>query len=232
MESLRIAVGQPLVGTDLSASVSAHAALVLAARADVMVFPEMSLTGYRLDADPVDLDGLNELVLACRAVVTCALVGAPIEHDGQRAIAILRVDSDGVSVAYRKSFLSEDEQSHFDAGPGATAIEIDGWRFGLGVCKDTGVDEHITATAALDVDVYACGVVHHRSELTEQRRRATDIASRCDAYVAMASFAGPTGEGYDRTAGNSLIVSPYGETLAQASELAGDYAAVTVTQSL
>ncbi|GGF99653.1 hydrolase [Rhodococcoides trifolii] len=232
MESMRIAVGQPLVGTDLTASVSAHAALVLAARADVMVFPEMSLTGYRLDADPVNLDRLNELVLACRAVVTCALVGAPIVHNGQRAIAVLRVDSDGVSVAYRKSFLAEDEKAHFEAGPGATAIEIDGWRFGLGVCKDTGVDEHIDATAALDVDVYACGVVHHRSELAEQRRRATDIASRCDAYVAMASFAGPTGGGYDRTAGTSLIVSPYGETLAQASELAGDYTAVTIHQSL
>ncbi|MGU3435005.1 carbon-nitrogen hydrolase family protein [Actinomycetes bacterium M1A6_2h] len=228
IDSLRVAVGQPLVGVDLHASIRAHAALVLAARADVMVFPELSLTGYRFDAPPVEFGDLDELAAACRAVVTTALVGAPILENGRRSIAFLRVDSNGVVVAYRKSFLSDDEKQHFAPGPGATAIDIDGWRVGLGVCKDTGVDDHIADTAALGIDLYACGVVHHRTELTEQRRRATHIASRCGANVAMASCAGPTGEGFEHTAGHSTIVSPSCEVLAEASEIAGDYAAVTV----
>jgi predicted amidohydrolase len=231
IESLRVAVGQPLAGADLRDSVQAHAALVLAARADVMVFPELSLTGYRFEASPVDFGDLDDLISACRAVVTTALVGAPIVEDGRKFIAILRVDANGVGVAYRKSFLSDDEKEHFEPGLGATAIEIDGWRVGLGVCKDTGVDEHIDDTAALGIDLYACGVLHHRSELEEQRRRAIEIASRCGAFVAMASAAGPHAGGYAITAGRSTIVSPSCEVLAEASEIAGDYAAETLTST-
>jgi hypothetical protein len=34
------------------------------------------------------------------------------------------------------------------------ALEIDGWRVGQGICKDTTIDEHVADTAALGVDVY------------------------------------------------------------------------------
>ena len=43
------------------------------------------------------------------------------------------------------------------------------------------------------------------------------IARACDSYVAFASFAGPTGGGYDQTAGNSAIYSADGRALARTS---------------
>ena len=191
-----------------------------------MVFPELSLTGYELDADPVAVDdpALDPLVAACAETRSVALVGAPVEEDGSRFIASFRVDGDGVSIAYRKSHLGGDEVASFAAGDGPTVLELDDWRIGLGICKDTGVVEHTAGTAALGVDLYAAGLVHLPEELEEQDARGQRIASACGSYVVFASFAGPTGGGYDATAGTSTIWASGGTVLARATSAPGEIA--------
>jgi predicted amidohydrolase len=93
-------------------------------------------------------------------------------------------------IGTHKTYLSAEEQTLFWSRPGPRAIDLDGWRIGLGICRNTGVDEHVHETARLGLDLYACGVVHHAWELAEQQHRARDIAATCRAPVAMASFAG------------------------------------------
>ena len=222
---LRIAVAQPAVHAhDLAANVASHAEVVGRAGARLVVFPELSLTGYELDAPAVDPADplLRPLVDACRAAGSVALVGAPVAVDGRGAgagtghIAVLRVDGSGVEVAYRKVSLGDAEAVRFSPGPGPVAIDVDGWRVGLAICKDTGDPAHLAATAALDLDLYAAGVVHHDHELPEQLRRARTIAAATAAPVAIASCAGPTGEGYAATAGHSSIHDRHGDVLVSA----------------
>ena len=57
-------------------------------------------------------------------------------------------------------------------GPAPAVLAVDGWRIGLAVCKDTGVVEHAAATAALGIDVYAAGVVHHDTDAHVDGERA------------------------------------------------------------
>jgi predicted amidohydrolase len=216
-EPLTIAVAQP------APTVEAHAAAIREAGARLVVFPELSITGYELDADaPEDL---SAIVDACAETGSIALVGAPV--DG--SIAMLKVDGSGAAVVYRKSFLGGDELTRFTPGPGATTIDVDGWRVGLGICKDTGVQQHIDETVALDPDLYVAGLVHHDHELAEQEARARRIAHACEAYVAFASFAGPTGGGFERTAAESAIYSADGTALARAGEDPGALARFTLT---
>ena len=137
---------------------------------------------------------------------------------------MLRVTGEGLAVVYRKTYLGGDEPGRFSPGTGPAALDVDGWRVGLGVCKDTGVAEHVADTAALDVDVYAAGLVHLPEELEEQESRAVRIARACDAYVVLASFAGATGGGYDRTAGVSSIWTAAGEPIARAGTEPGGIA--------
>lgn len=228
-----VCAAQPSVeADDLVATVAAHVAAISRASANLVVFPELSLTGYELDArliDPAD-PVLTPLVDVCAATATTALAGAPIRDARGTFIATLRIDGTGIGVAYRKCFLGADENARFDVGPGAASIDIREIRVGLGICRDTGVDEHVTATAALDIDVYACGVVHHRSERTEQERRARRLAEACDAPVVMASFAGPTGGGYRRTAGHSAIWSADGRRLCVAGAEPDDIAVARLLQ--
>ena len=158
---------------------------------------------------------------ACAQTGTLALVGAPVAG---RHIATLAVDGEGARVAYRKRWVHGDEAALFEPGDPPTAIEVDGLRVGLGICKDTGVDEHVEGVAALDLDLYVAGVVHKPEELAEQDRRGARIARACGAPVALASFAGPTGGGYDSTAGTSTIWASDATVVARAGADPGDFA--------
>src|SRR5256885_4498997 len=74
------AVAQPeCVPYDVAANALAHAEIVGRAGARVVVFPELSLTGYELDAPPLTADDprLAPLVEACRETGSLALAGAP-----------------------------------------------------------------------------------------------------------------------------------------------------------
>lgn len=222
LRPLQIAVAQPpCVTGDVAANLAAHALAVLAARARLVVFPELSLTGYDLEAAvvSVDPDTFAPLIDACRILGSMALVGAPVAVEGVRAIAVLQVDAHGVRVAYRKQHLGADETRHFTAGPELSVLDVDGWRVGLGVCRDTGVAEHVQALAAAGIDLYAAGLVDHPADLAVQRERAGRIARACDAPVAFASFAGATGSGYQETAGRSAIYARDGSLLQETSEL-------------
>ncbi len=223
--SLRVAAAQPLVSDDLAATVAAHAGIVEAAHADLIVFPELSLTGYHLDAPAIALDdsALLPLIGACSAAGSVALVGAPVAAGGVRSIAMLAFDTNGVRVAYRKRHLGGEESAHFTAIPGPSTTEVRGWRVGLAICKDTGVAAHTESLAATGIDLYACGVVHHADEIDEQERRAATISATCAAPVLMASFAGPTGHGYTRTAGHSAIWSSTSTLIARASGEPDDF---------
>jgi predicted amidohydrolase len=230
--SLLLAAAQPYCeARNVSANAHAHAQAVREAHARVVIFPELSLTGYELDARPVDVNdaALQPIVEACADCDAIAFVGAPVEEHGQRFIATLRIDKTGATVAYRKSHLGGDEHSRFAPGDGPTVVEIDGWRLGMGICKDTGVADHTAGTAELGVDVFVAGLVHLPNELEEQDARGRRIAAACGAYVAFASFAGATGGGYNATAGESTIWSPDGRVLARATAAPGDTAVADLT---
>jgi predicted amidohydrolase len=141
---------------------------------------------------------------------------------------MLAVGPTGVTILYRKRWLGEEECIRFRSGDEPTVLEVDGWRIGVGICKDTGVREHVEQMAGLGIDAYCAGLVHLPEELDRQEERAVAIARRCGAFVAFASFAGPTGGGYARTAGSSAIWSCTGEVLARAGTGPGELARATL----
>jgi predicted amidohydrolase len=228
-----IAAAQPTcTAKDVRANALEHARVIRAAEARLVVFPELSLTGYELDADAVSPDDeeLRAIVAACTETETVALIGAPVEgDDGKTHIGMLRVSSAGVEIAYRKSYLGGDEPARFTPGDGPMVIELDGWRVGLGICKDTGVEQHVADSAVLDLDVYVAGLVHLPAQLEMQEERGLRIARACQAYVAFASFAGSTGGGFDQTAGVSSIWAPDGTSLARAGVEPGEFARALMT---
>jgi predicted amidohydrolase len=219
-EALKIAVAQPpCVSYDVAANAETHAATIRAADARVVVFPELSLTGYELDAPAIAADDsrLTPIVEACAEVGSLALVGAPGQgQEGEAHIAMLAVDGTGVTVAYRKMSLGTAESQRFTPGGKPAVLEVDGWRLGLAICKDTGVPRHASDTAALGIDVYVAGILESAEPAAIQDERAHRVATDHEVWVAIASFAGSTGGGYDRAAGRSSIWAPCGDVIARA----------------
>lgn len=229
---LTLAVAQPrCLPHDIDANVFEHARIVALAGARVVVFPELSLTGYHFDADPIPENDprLDPLVATCAEHGVIALAGAPVSTGTDRHIAVLAVDGEGAAVAYRKMFLGSSEQAVFAPGGEPAVLDIDGWRVGLAICKDTGVTAQADATATLGIDVYAAGVLESIEEADVQPERARTIVDRHHVWVAIASFAGATGEGYDRAAGGSTIWAPDRRVVASAGVDAGAWATAAIT---
>lgn len=231
-DPLTVAVAQPPVASlDVAGNAETQAAVVREAGARVVVFPELSLTGYELDAPVIGVDDvrLAPLVTACSETGTLALVGAPVSDAAQRRyIAMLAVDGGGVRVAYRKVWLGGEEPRHFTPGGGVAAIDVDGRRLGLAICKDTGIPEHAAETAALGIDGYVAGVAEHAADAAVLDERSRRIAADHGVWVAIASFAGPTGGGFTQTAGRSSIRAPDGRTVARAEIFPGQIARATL----
>ena len=231
-EPLRIAVAQPpCAAYDVAANAREHAAAVRAANARVVVFPELSLTGYELDAPAISADDprLAPLIAACAETGSLALAGAPLQGEGEQVhIGMLAVSGSGASVAYRKVWLGGAEPARFSPGSCPVMLAIDGWRLGLAICKDTGIPQHAADTAALGIDVYVAGLVESADEASVLDERARRIAADHQVWVAMASCAGPTGGGYTATAGRSGIWTPAGEVVARAGPEPGAIAQATL----
>jgi len=230
---LIIAVAQPLcLPCDVAANAATHAATVRSAGARVVVFPELSLTGYEFDAPAITVEDprLVPLLEACVETRTLALAGAPVGgEEGTMRIAMLAIDATGARVAYRKMWLGGAEPDHFVPGLEPAVIEVDGWQLGLAICKDTGVPQHAADTAALGIDVYVAGVLEAAEDAAIVEERAKRVAADHRVWVAIASFAGSTGGGYDRAAGGSGIWSADGLVVAQAGPDVGAIARATLS---
>jgi predicted amidohydrolase len=218
-EPLSIAVTQPLcLSYDVAANAVTHAATVHSADARVVVFPELSLTGYELDAPAIRVEDprLAPIVEACAEVGSLALVSAPVHGEAGRShIAMLAVEGAGVTVAYHKMWLSTTESDRFTPGSKPAVLDVDGWRLGLAICKDTGIPQHASDTAALGIDAYVAATLKSADEAALQAERARRVATDHQVWVAVASFAGSTGGGYAQAAGRSGIWTSDGAVVTQ-----------------
>ena len=151
-DPLTVAVAQPPCESyDVAANALTAAATVRLAGTRVVVFPELFLTGYELDAPAISVEDPNlaPIVEACAGMGSLALVGAPVDGDAAKShIAMLAIDATGASVAYQKMWLGAVEWNRFTPGDEPATLEVDRWRLGLAICKDTSIPQHASDTAA------------------------------------------------------------------------------------
>jgi predicted amidohydrolase len=234
-DPLVIAVVQPpCVPYDVAANALAHAAVVRSADARVVVFPELSLTGYELDAPTITARDprLAPIIEACAETGSVALVGAPVQGEADRShIGMLAIDGTGARIVYRKVWLGGVEPVRFAPGIDPAVLEVDGWRLGLAICRDTGIPQHAADTAALGIDVYVAGMLESAEDAAILDMRARRVAADHGVWVAIASFAGSTGGGYGNAAGGSAIWTPDGVAIAQAGHGVGAIARATLGSS-
>jgi NAD+ synthase (glutamine-hydrolysing) len=165
----------------------------LRGRADLIVFPELTLTGYppedlllRPACDQRVAAALHEI--AQETVGITVVLGYPALRGGKRfnAAGVLR---DGVVVAeYRKMELPNysvfDERRYFEPGAQAVVFEQQGIRFGITICEDIWFDGPAQKTAAAGAEVvlnlnaspFHQGKAQERETLVGQRAARFGIA--------------------------------------------------------
>jgi predicted amidohydrolase len=232
-EPLTVAAAQPpIVSYDVAANALTHAATVRSASARVAVFPELSLTGYELDAPAITAEDprLAPIVEACAEAGSLALIGAPVQGEaGGSHIAMLAVEGAGAKVAYHKMCLGPAESERFTPGGKPAVLEVDGWRLGLAICRDTRFPEHASETAAMGIDAYVVGILESAEDAAVLEERARRVTADHQVCVVMASFAGSTGGGFAHAAGGSAIWTSDGVAIAEAGPEPGAVTRATLS---
>jgi NAD+ synthase (glutamine-hydrolysing) len=195
--------------------------------AQLVLFPELALTGY----PPEDLlikthflrqaaERLEELAEAAEDVV--AIVGYPqLRDDVYNAAAVLAEGR--VQAVYRKMYLPNygvfDEQRYFQQGTEPALIDIDGIPVGLTVCEDIwqpGPPATSEALAGAQVIANISASPYHAGK---GREREQMLAQRARDNVAAVVFCNLVG-GQDELVfdGHSVAIDQDGEIVARAPQ--------------
>ncbi len=224
MADLTIAAAQATsIGGDIAANVAEHARWVAAAGdlgVQLLVFPELSLTGYEpaiarartVATDDARLDPLRNLAVKLRMAI---VAGAPMASgNGRCRLSALAFLADGSVSIYSKQHLHPGEEVFFEPGGGGDLLGVGGETVALAICADASHPKHAANAASRGASVYAAGVL-----ITEKgyapdaglfERYATEYGLTC----MMANYAAPSGGWYP--AGKSAIWRAGGQRVAAA----------------
>ncbi len=225
-DDLRIALAQmnAVVG-DIDGNAAKVEQLAAEARdkgAQLVVFPELTLTGY----PPEDLLLKRGFLRRAQAALEglaiseiTAVVGWPEQADGRVHNAAAVVADDQVRAVYRKLLLPNygvfDERRWFEPGRKPLVVEVAGTPVGITICEDIWAPEPTAATAAAGarVVVNLSASPYHHGKGTEREHMIVELARSNEVTMAFCNLVG----GQDELVfdGHSLIVRPDGEVTAR-----------------
>lgn len=231
--SLAAAQTRPVRGA-VDANVAEHVRLVAVAadeRADIVVFPELSLTGYELDvaerlafsaSDP-RLDALAR-VAAFHGITL--VVGAPVRLQSRLYIGAFIISSDGAVDVYTKhhlgAFAPSDnpdgivpaaEATVFHPGDRNPLVMLDGSTAAVAVCADVGRPAHASTAAERGARTYLASMFVIPADLERDLTRLRTYAARHSLAVVFSNYGGASG-GLP-SGGRSAVFSPAGELVVQ-----------------
>ena len=219
---------------DVEGNVDQHLALAeLAQRAgaELVLFPELSLTGYELKrardlaftAADRRLSGLR--TWARQAEVTL-VVGAPVLLGSSLHIGALVLDSSGPVHVYAKRHLGAfpasvsprgtvppPEDQVFEPGLEHLLVECGRGTAGVAICADIGRPAHAKAVADRGASTFLASAFLIPADYADEAGRLAEYAARHRMATVLANYGGPTG-GLP-SAGRSAIWSATGVLLAE-----------------
>jgi NAD+ synthase (glutamine-hydrolysing) len=207
------------------------------AGAQLVLFPELSVTGY----PPEDLLLKEHFLADARAALEriaehangiVALVGFPERADDvYNSCAVLA--GGAVEAIYRKVFLPNygvfDEQRYFQSGPGGALIELGDVTVGLTICEDIwepGPPASDEALAGATVLINISASPYHAGKGLERERMLVQRARDNLTVVAFCALVG----GQDELVfdGHSVVIDHEGTVLARGRQFAEELLLVTV----
>jgi predicted amidohydrolase len=224
MADFRIAAAQVAsLRGDIDRNVAAHAAAMEAAArrgVSVLVFPELSLTGYEPDLAAglamTPTDGrLAPLRTLARRHGIDAVVGAPLRNGTARpGLGAILIGAGGATKTYCKMHLGAGERDYFTAGDAPLTLAAGGQTVGVAICADSSQPSHARAYADSGATAYAAGVFLNSEWYETDVPRLADYAARFRMLVVMANHADSVGT--YKSVGKSAAWAPGGDLLAQA----------------
>jgi predicted amidohydrolase len=226
---MRVALYQcPPLPLDVSANLQRLQRLAMeAAGADVLVLPEMYLTGYNIGAaavaalaQPCDGAWAQEIAALARTQNMAIVYGYPERAENTQLYnAVQVIDAQGTRLCnYRKTHLfGELDRLMFSAGAQASrVVELNGWKIGLLICYDLEFPENARqlAQAGAELILVPTANMQPYEFIANVTVLARAFENQC--YLAYANYCGA--EDSIHYCGLSSLVAPDGRPIAWAGQ--------------
>lgn len=210
---------------DISSNLLNHYQLIeLAAQngANLIVFPEMSITGYEREnavplaftKDDYRIDHLKELAFKNNIII---IAGAPIQVENEMFIGEFVISPDNTVSIYTKQFLHEGEdeffQSSFNYNP---MITIDNKKISFAICADIDNPKHPENAKNKETDIYIASIFFSPNGIPNAYRDLQNYAEKHQMNVLMSNFSGESWG--SPSAGQSAFWNNKGELIAQMND--------------
>lgn len=209
---------------DIAANLETHRhAMEMAARegVDLLVFPELSVTGYEMDL-AADLQTTPQasafafLHALARDAGMIALLGMPLKADGGKPYLGAIILGTEEPLGYAKMHVHTSEDLYFQSGTRHRIIPHRGKQIGCGICADLTHASHAAGARTEGADVYAVGALINEAAWTREEPMLRGYAERHDMAVVFSNYA--TKSGPYVPVGKSSVWAPGGHLITQATD--------------
>lgn len=222
---MRICIGQtkPQKG-DIEKNIVNHIKLLNIAihrNADLMIFPELSLTGYEPElakdlattSDDKRLDIFQEICDLNKIVIG---VGLPTKENDNFFISMIIFQPKKERVTYSKQYLYPTQVCHFTPGQKQIYLNIGDSIVAPAICYDLSNAEHSKKAYENNANIYIASVLSDVDDIDSDIKKLSAIASKYEMIVFMANFIGQSG-GYE-CAGKTSIWNKEGNIVGQLND--------------
>lgn len=218
---MKIALAQikPFKG-DIAANIIQHKKwinLAIADKADLIIFPELSITGYEptlakdLATIPADsrFDDFQQLSNQHQLIIG---IGAPIESDTCINISLLLFHPNQPRQVYSKKYLHVDELPFFESGQNEELL-IETTDIALAICYELSVPDHFMDARRKGAKIYLASVAKTTTGVQAAGKRLKRIAATYSMFTLMVNSVGYC-DNFE-SAGQSAIWEETGNLLGQ-----------------
>jgi predicted amidohydrolase len=191
--------------------------LAAAHGADIVIFPELSLTGYEptlaqeLATYPDDYR-LDEFQKTADSRQITIGVGLPTRQDRGICISLLIFQPNQARQLYSKQYLHADEEPFFVSGPNSPGLLVDN-KIALAICYELSIAEHAERAYQNGAEIYIASVAKSVQGVEQASRRLAEIAQKYAMTVLMSNCLGPS-DNFD-SAGQTAVWNHQGRLLEQ-----------------
>ncbi|MEZ9548400.1 MULTISPECIES: carbon-nitrogen hydrolase family protein [Vibrio] len=189
--------------------------------ADVVVFPELSLTGYELDLaeelalslEPSNFEELSRASVQSETIIVagCPLRVPDLSHPTIGAVVCF---PDGRVEFYSKQHLHDGEGNYCSAGDVDYIFDVNGHKIALAICADFIEADHSQRAKHLGADIYLASALISENGFDPDSKILAGIASEHGIPVLLSNHISLTG-GWG-TCGKSSVWNSQGERVISA----------------
>lgn len=222
---MKICVAQtkPVPG-DINSNIKNHKKLIQLAvdnETDMIIFPELSLTGYEpafakglaTTQEDTRLDDFQEISNASKLTIG---VGLPTNNDAGICISMVIFQPHKQRQTYSKKYIHADEEPFFISGENIPFLKVNEKKIAMAICYELSVPEHAENASKSGAELYIASVAKTASGVGKAYKRLSEIAVEYSMTVLMANCIGPSGDG--DCAGKTAIWNNKGICIRQLEE--------------